>query len=425
VRVLVVGCNHRTAPLQVRERLAFDRQSARTALLELAERYPDAEFVLLSTCNRVELYAAADNADRVPGPNQLAQFLSDTRGLRLADFESTLYRYFDCDAIQHLFEVAASLDSMVPGEGQILSQVKQSYGDAKAAGITGPVMNILFQRAIAVAKKIHTNTAIAQKKVSVSSVAVDFACEIFDPDHFPEKTVLIIGAGKMGELTLEHLRQLGPGKILVTNRSRARAEELAAKFNGLPVPFAELERWLAEADLIVSSTGSPQPIVDKERFARVMQMRANSPVFIIDIAVPRDFAPEVGELENVYLYNIDDLERQRQLNLAERKKEVEKGKAIARREAETTYRELEYRRQSGPVISQLRQEWDRIRQAELEKLFNRCPDLTDEQKQAVAKCLERFQNQLLHQPLSALRDAAENGAPHGLLQALKKLFHLS
>ncbi|HID23200.1 MAG TPA: glutamyl-tRNA reductase, partial [Planctomycetaceae bacterium] len=273
-------------------------------------------------------------------------------------------------------------------------------------------------------KMIQTETAVGQKKVSVSSVAVEFACEIFEPEHFPSKTVLIIGAGKMGELTLRHLLALKPGRVLVCNRSPAKAKELAERLGATPVPFHQLDDWLAEADLIVATTGSTQPLVNKDRFAAVMTRRANSPVFIIDIAVPRDFDPAVGELENVYLYNIDDLEQQRQLNLAERERELAKGRAIAKREANAFLRELNYRIQSAPVIARLRQEWDRTRKAELERLFARCPDLTEQEKEAIAKCLERFQNQLLHQPLAALRDAAQNETPHGLLYALRKLFRL-
>ncbi len=422
VKVLLVGCNLLTPPVELREQLAFDRTLTERALHELSQRAAGAEFVLLSTCNRVEIYAAADSPENSPTPDQLVQFLADFHSLDRNRIDPLLYCHNQLEAVQHLFEVAAGLDSMVPGEGQILAQVKEGYRLAHKAGLTRSIMNMLFQRAIAVAKRIHSEIAVAQKKVSVSSVAVDFACEIFEPEHFPDKTVLIIGAGKMGELTLRHLLELKPGRVLVSNRSAAKATELAEKLGGIAVPFHKLDDWLAVADLIVSTPGSTQPLVDKQRFAAVMGRRCYSPVFIIDIAVPRDFDSAVGELENVYLYNIDDLERQRQLNLAERRREVEKGRIIAEREAEAFLRELNYRMKSAPVILQLRRKWDKVRQGELENLFERCPDLTDQQRQAIAKCFERFQNQLLHQPLAALRDADDT--PQGLLNALRRLFRL-
>jgi glutamyl-tRNA reductase len=425
VIISLVGCNHRSAPVPVRERLAFDGPKLARALGALAERFPQSEVVVLSTCNRVELYTASEAAAAASESAEVTDFLAAFHGVTPGELEPHLYFQTEREAVRHLFEVAASVDSLVPGESQILAQVKEAYRRAQEHGLTGPVTNLLFQRAIAVGKRIHATTEIARKKVSVSSVAVEFACEIFEAEQFPQKTVLVIGAGKMGELTLEHLCELRPGRILVTNRTEGKAAEVAARWHGRAVPFDRLDEWLAEADLVLSTTGSPQPIVTRGRFERVMLRRDNRPVFIVDIAVPRDFAPDVGDLDNVYLYNIDDLQRQRDKNLRSREREMHKARAIIDRETVAFLADLAHQRHTGPVISQLRQEWDARRDAELNRLFSQRPNLSPEDREAIARALERFQNQLLHQPVSALRSAAENGSHHhGLLDALKRLFHI-
>jgi glutamyl-tRNA reductase len=405
--------------------LALDGPKLDRAIEAFAERFPNVEAVLLSTCNRVELYAAGDQPARVPDLDAAAEFLGSFHDVGVTELMPHLYFHADRDAVRHLFEVSGSLDSLVPGESQILAQVKEAYRVGQERRLTGPVTNALFQKAIAVGKQIHATTEISRRKVSVSSVAVEFACEIFEADQFPQKTVLVIGAGKMGELTLEHLCELRPGCILVTNRTPQKAVEVAAKWKGQPVPFDRLDDWLADADLVLSTTGSPEPIVTGRRFAAIMRRRGNRPVFIVDIAVPRDFAPDVGDLENVYLYNIDDLQRERDKNVKAREREMLKARAIIDRETAAFFAELAHQRHAGPVISQLRQEWDARRDAELARLFAQRPNLSPEDREAIARSLERFQNQIMHQPVSALRSAAENGHHHhGLLDALKRLFHI-
>jgi glutamyl-tRNA reductase len=421
--LVLVGCNHRTAPVAVRERLAFDGPKLGTALDALAQRFPRCETVVLSTCNRVELYCAGSR-ETTPEPAELTAWLSDFHEMPAGEFAPHLYDETDLAAVRHLFTVAGSVDSLVPGEAQILGQVKAAYQSAQAHGRTGPVTHALFQRAIAVGKQVHTETGIAQKKVSVSSVAVEFACEIFQAEHFPEKTVLVIGAGEMGELTLEHLRELQPGRILVTNRSPQKAAEVAARWSGEPVPFDRLDDWLVQADLVVSTTGAPDPLIDRPRFERIMRRRGNRLVFIIDIAVPRDFTSDVGDLDNVYLYNIDDLERQRQKNLEQRNRELHKARAIIDRQADAFLRDLAHQRHSGPVIADLRRTWAAKREDELARLFAQLPHLSDDDRTRIARSFERFENQLLHPPLSALKNAAANGPPHGLIEALKRLFHI-
>lgn len=425
MKIVLVGCSHRSASVAVRERLAFDASKLDRALGLFGEQFPHMETVILSTCNRVELYSASEQPTAPMDLSATAAFLAGFHGIEAAELTPHLECRVDRDAVQHLFQVASSIDSMVPGENQILAQVKEAYRVARERGLTGPVLNALFQRSIAVGKRIHTGTGIARRKVSVSSVAVQFACEIFDSEQFPHKTVLVIGAGKMGELTLEHLCELRPGRILITNRSPQKALEVAARWKGQAVPFERLDEWLVEADLVLSTTGSTEPIVGRERFSSIMKRRSNRPVFIVDIAVPRDFAANVGDLENVYLYNMDDLERERNKNLKARESEMVKARAIIERETSSFLSELAHQRSAGPVISQLRQEWASRRDAELERLFAQRPSLTAEDREAIARTLERFQNQLLHQPVSALRSAAENGHHHlGLLDALKRLFHI-
>lgn len=425
MKLLAVGCNHRSAPVAVRERLAFSREAAERALRELSQELPAWEAALISTCNRVELYVATatlDTNDELPW-NPVA-WLCSRRGLDVAEVGQHFYEFHDLEAVHHLFHVASGLDSMVLGETQILGQVKEAYEIARAAGSTGTILNILFQQAVAAAGQVHASTALTRGRVSVSSVAVEFACQVFEADQFRDKTVLLIGAGKMGELTLRHLIQLGPGRLLVTNRSPDRAAAVAARWNAQPVPYDQLDDWLAEADLIISTTASDEPIVDRPRFRKAMERRGWRPVVILDIAVPRDFTEDVGELENVYLYNIDDLEQQRDKNLAAREREVGRACAILDQLAAETWGRLEYHHRMAPLVVKLRRQFDEILDEELRRLFKKLPDLTEEERGRIAHAFKRFENRVLHLPSSALREEGQNGAGHWLLEALERLFRL-
>jgi len=425
VKLAVIGCNHKSAPVEVRERLAFDRQGAGAAIRTLAAEHPSWEAVLLSTCNRVELYIATGTVEEAEHlPWDPVDWLCSYRGIRTAEVRDRFYRFEGVEAVRHLLQVASGLDSMVLGETQILGQVKDAYDTARAAGTTGPILNILFQQAVAAAKQVHANTGLSRGRVSVSSVAVEFACQVFDPDQFRTKTVLLIGAGKMGELTLRHLIDLGPGRLLVTNRSPERAAAVASRWEAEAVPYDALDDWLVQADLIISTTASAEPIVDRERFARVMERRRWRPVVIIDIAVPRDFTDDVGDLENVYLYNIDDLESQRDRNLAAREREVGRALAIVDQMADETWARLEYQMRMAPVVSRLREQIDQIREEELRRLFRGLPELTDKERERIAHAFRRFENKVLHLPASALREEGQNGSGRWLLDALERLFHL-
>lgn len=424
MKLQVVYCNHRSAELNVRERLAFSsEEQLQSAYRGLRSRFPASELVVISTCNRVELYAAQETPDNAPTPQQIAQFLSDFHRVPLDNFIDDLLEQTGPEAVRHLFEVASSLDSMVLGEPQIVSQVKEAYRLAQENDACGPLTHALFQRAIRVSGRVRSETSLAEGRVSVASVAVgEFGKSIFD--RFDDKTVLVIGAGEMAEETLRYLKDEGVGEILVLNRSFERAQLLAEQWGGTPKPFDELSHWLAEADVIVSTTGADRPIVDVARFSEVRRHSAEKPVFILDLGTPRDFDPAVGDVdENVFLYDIDDLEATCERNRQAREKDVDRAQQIVAEETELFMQEI-YHRATGPIIKRLREEWHEIRQQEVERLFARLPHLQDEEREHIERSIERIINKLLHPPLETLRDAARGGPPHGLLEALKRLFHL-
>src|SRR5438067_5587985 len=305
-RLLLIGLNHTTAPLEVREKVAFSREQARAALRSLREKFPDAEIALLSTCNRVELYISREVHGH-PRAEQMAEFLAEFHATDAGQLKPHLYEKDGRDALEHLFTVASSLDSMVLGETQILGQVRGAYELAGESQTAGPTLNPLFQRAIAVGKQVMHETPLNEGRISIASVAVDYARRIFDT--FDDKTVLCIGAGKMTQLVLRHFAQLAPKKQLISNRDPAKAEWLAARFAGEAVPFEFLADHLTLADIVISSTGATRPILTREQFDKILKARRYRPIFVIDIAVPRDVEPSVGELESVYLYNLDDLQK--------------------------------------------------------------------------------------------------------------------
>jgi len=426
VKLLALGVDYRTAPAAVREALAFDGEKAPGGLDALRAAFPGNEFVILSTCNRVELYAAGEPA-RLPGADAFTGFLAGFHGVAADAFAGHLVTYHDEGAIGHLFRVSASLESLVLGEGQILGQVREAFRAAKERGTTGPILHKVFENALRVGKKVREETGMDQGKLSVASVAVDVAREVFDT--FADKTVLVIGAGKMGDLTLQHLKVLNPGRILVTNRSPEKARAAAARWGGEAVGFDRLSAALIEADVVVSTTAADDPIVNHEQYARVQRARRNRLALILDIAIPRDFDPRVGELEQVMLYNVDDLRAQAEENRQRRQKKVDPALVIIEQETAACFAALRHQRHAGAVLRQLGDQADALRLRELDALFATCPDLTDAQRQAVAHMAQRLQNQFLHPPRAALRSAtaaaphADN--PHPLLNAVRHLFGLA
>lgn len=421
MKLLVVGCSFRTAPVGLRERLAFDEARLRRALEELTARF-EGEAVILSTCNRVELYVARPGSAQPLDDGLLAEFFAEVHQIPLAELRPHLYAQRDAEAVRHLFRVAASLDSLIVGEGQIAGQVKRAYEQAQAAAAVGPLLHALFQHARLTARRVRTETGIARGHISVSSAAVDYVRQVFE--HFGDKTVLVIGAGKMGELTLRHLRGLRPRRILVTNRSPDKAAEVAKGCGGRMVPWQELDFALIKADIVLSTTGAPQPIVTKERYEGVLARRTGGTAVILDIAVPRDFDPDIHDGDRVCLFNIDDLKRIREQSLKERLKYVAPAEAIVEQEQRRFLADWA-RRRHGPVIARLTEDLEAKRQAIVKQLMGRLNGkLTEAEKAYVQGAFRLLQNQFLHGPISALTEEGHESGGHTLLEALRKLFRL-
>jgi glutamyl-tRNA reductase len=420
-RLLLLGLNHSTAPLDVREQLAFSNEQRREALLALRDKFPETEAVLLSTCNRVELYIARPVHGH-PRPEEMVDFLAALKNINPNTFQSHLYPKAERDAAEHLFAVAGSLDSMVIGETQILGQVREAYEFARDLGVASAALNPLFQKAIAVGKDVMAQTAIAEGRVSVGSVAVDCARRIFE--HFNDKTLLTIGAGKMAALVLAGFAQLKPKKLLVCNRDPAKAQSLAERFDGAAAPFEALDEHLVTADVVITSTASTQPIITRARFESLLKTRRYRPIFLIDIALPRDIEPAVGELKNVYLYNVDDLQHVVSTTRSARTGAIDAARAIVREHVDR-YVAWHRAREMGPLIDSLYEKHHELARQELARTLAKLPDLSEEQRAQLEELTRRIVNKLLHDPVKALRETGGGGAAHApYLHALEKLFHL-
>ena len=317
--ILVVGLNHKSAPVEIREKLAFNAHNIPPALSLFLQRHQSAETVILSTCNRVEMYVST--LDGTVKVDDILLFLADFHKIELNSFSPYMYHYMDDRAVNHLFFVTASLDSMVLGESQILSQVKEAYTTASMEEATGKVLNQLFQQALNVSKIVHTMTSIGKRKVSISSVAVEFAEKIFQ--DFTGKAVLVVGAGEMCELLLKHLYEEGARTIVVANRTFERAQEIANAYHGQAIKYELLGEYLSKADIIISSTSAPHYVIHTDQVKEAIRHRRGNPMFLIDIAVPRDIGPDAANVDNVYLYNIDDLKEIAGQNKALRESQLE------------------------------------------------------------------------------------------------------
>ncbi len=426
MRTVVIGCNHRTAPVEVRERLAFDAAACAEALRRLRERFPCCEAVLLSTCNRTELYVARPVHGH-PRIEEAIGFLAENRGVAVHEFSPSTYHYEDAEALRHLFRVAGSIDSMVVGESQILAQVKSAFTLAREAGMAGRHLDAVFQRAFAVAKEIHARTGVSSGRTSVGGAAVDFARQIFS--HFGDKTVLLIGAGEMGEVTLQHLLEMKPKEVLLANRTPARAQAVRERIldpAGVPgrvVPFEKLSDHLVAADIVISTTGAPEPILRRAALDDLPERRQYRPLLMIDIAVPRDIEPEVGRLENVFVYDIDDLQTVADRNVAARRKELARCEEII----ESHVREFvawQQSREVGPTITALQEHFGEIARQELERVLPKLSQVSDRDRELLAQMLHRITQKLLHGPSTLLRDKAETGRAHLYADTLRNLFGL-
>ena len=425
MKLLCLGVDHLSAPTAVREALAFDAGARDAGLNRFRESFVGAEFVLLSTCNRVEIYAATDDPSMIPDVSSLTQTLTEFHGLPAETIGSHLVAHHDDAVVGHLFRVASSLESLVLGEGQILGQVRDAYLCAQKRGAVGPILHGVFQHALRVGKKVREETGMDRGKLSVASVAVDVAREVFDT--FGDKTVLVIGAGKMADLTLQHLSKLSPGRIIVTNRNPERAAAAAVKWSATAVPFASLNTALIDADVVISTTAADEPIVTRDQYARVQRARRNRLSLILDIAVPRDFDPKVGDLEQVMLYNVDDLKAQVERNMQGRRKGIDPAQAIIERETAICLAALKHQKHAGVLLRQLSDNAESIRRRELQRLYASLPGLEDDEREAIAHMAMRLQNQFLHHPRAALRSAVgtePRDEPSSILAAVKHLFGL-
>ena len=421
--ILIVGLNHRSAPIEVRESVAFEDSYVRGALARLHE-YPNIEEgVILSTCNRVEVVAAA--GDCGTAAKEMSAFLDSQRAQRHAEsLDRHVYVHRGPEAVRHLFRVAASLDSMVVGEPQILGQLKQYYDAAQQAGTLGAILHRLFHRSFSVAKRVRSETGIGSGAVSVSSVAVDLAKRIFD--RFDDKTVLLIGAGKMGDLMARYLQSAGVGSMMVTNRTFDRAVELAEKIQGSPIRFEDFPRYLKLADLVIGCAGAPEVMVDSGTVERVLRERKQKAMFFIDIGDRRNFDAKINELDNVYLYNIDDLKSVAEDNLQGRASEAARAEEIVQEEVQAFLRWMSSL-DHVPMITALRQRFEEVRQREVEKsLGGGLKELTPQQRAALDDLTTAMINKLLHAPISQLKKNSIDGEDDTTLYiaALRRLFDL-
>jgi glutamyl-tRNA reductase len=420
-RLLLLGLNHTTAPLEVRERLAFSARQQSEAVTRFRQQFEACELVLLSTCNRVELYTARPVHGH-PREEELIQFLSAFHSVPPSEIAPHLYRRSDREVIHHLFHVAASLDSMVLGETQILGQVRDAYEACKNLSSVGPMLNPLFQRAIAVGKEVMHETALNEGRLSIASVAVDYSRRIFD--HFHDKTVLCIGAGKMATLVLQSFAALKPGRLLVCNRDSSKAEALAARFGGHPAPFEALADHLVAADIVITSTGAAHPIVTRQQFDGIRKRRRYRPIFLIDIAVPRDIEASVGDADGVYLYNLDDLQQVVSQTQSQRTDALGSARAIVARHIES-FISWHRQRELGPAIHRLYSRYHAIAQEELARTLNKLPNVSEAEKAHLEDLARRIVNKLLHDPVQTLRHSGPDHASAGpYLHALEKLFQL-
>src|ERR1035437_35093 len=413
--LVLIGVNHKTAPIELRERIAISREDLPETTGALAAVQGVAECMIVSTCNRVEILAAVES----PATN-IASFLHRHFGLDPELLSPHLYEHRNQEAVRHLFRVAASLDSMVVGEPQILGQVKEAFAVARASGTVGGQLEHLLQSTFAVAKKVRTETEIGSNSVSIASVAVELARKIFG--SLQGRTVFLVGAGKMSELAARHLVQQGAGAILVTNRTQERARRMAEAFAGQVIPFEELYEAASQADIVISSTGAPHPIFRREHGHAFLHRRRNRPMFFIDIAVPRDVDPLMGKLEGIFVYDIDDLQQVAVAHLSERSREAAAAEALIATEVQR-FQQRQLTVNVAPAIIALQRQAEEIRLAELKRAQAHLGPLSAEQIVAVEALTRGLVNKFLHPPMQALKQAArENDATR--LEALCETWSL-
>ncbi len=416
--ILIVGLNHRTASVSVRERLAFVDERLDDANRRLCGLAGVDEAAVVCTCNRVEVVSCGQGDEATSA--DIVQFLRNEQGEPAEPLEPYLYTYRGRDAVRHLFRVASSLDSMVVGEPQILGQLKEFYSRASSVGATGAVLHRCFHKAFSVAKRVRTETGIAGRAVSVSSAAVELAAKIFD--RLEDKTAMLIGAGKMGELAARHLLAHGVGSVIVTNRTFDRAVELARELHATPVPFENFPKYLQMADIVIGSTGATDFVLTEQMIVDALRERKNRPMFCIDMSVPRNFDPRINGLDQVYLYDVDDLGRVAEDNRDERGREAEKAEELIAGEVDAFWRWLEHL-EVVPTIVALREKVEAIRKGELQKTLAALKDLSPREREALESLTAAIVNKILHAPITRLKQR-DHRSEAFYIDATRRLFDL-
>lgn len=389
--ILLVGMNHRTAPVVLREQMAFSQEGVATALMLFRNRHPDCGAMLLCTCNRMELLVVSERHE--PSLDAVLSFLAEARDLPVSSFRDALYVRRDMDAVKHLYRVASGLDSMVLGEYQIVSQLKQAYAQASERGTCDPIINRLMHGAFHLSGRARSETEIGRRKVSIPSVAVDMASQVFD--DFADKRVLVIGAGDMAQLVCEHLRETDCRHFTVTSRTLNNARALARAFDGRVVPFSQLDEELVDADIVITAVHCPRCILTEQRVREVQQRRSGRLLYIVDLGVPRNVEPEAASVGQVYLQDIDALGRTAAANDAARKREVTCVERIVEQELQR-FEQWMTESQARPLISQMFEDARRLQHIELDRFFDRCRSLTDDEREAIEQLTERLVAKLMH-----------------------------
>ncbi len=419
MKLLITGLSHHTAPVEVREKLAFEEKTLPEALDRLCQRPGMVEGMILSTCNRVEVAVTAE--EQCDPAESVDRFLAEARSVEPAWVSPYLYHYNGPDAIRHVFRVASSLDSMIVGEPQILGQLKNAYALAKERGSVNGYLDLVMTRAFNVAKRVRTETEIGSSAVSVSYAAVELARDIFG--SLTGKRVLLVGAGKMAESAARHLRRAGVTEILVTNRTRSRADALAEEFHGRVIDYEEMTHALPDVDIVIASSGAPDFILTKDIMRSVINRRRNRPMFLIDIAVPRNVEPTVNTLDGVFVYDIDDLDRVVKTNLAERVNVAQEAEEIITEEVERMMLRLKTR-EVTPTIVSLQEQLEQVRMAEIERVRAKLGVLTPQQQEAIEAMTRGIINKIAHAPITEMRRKANDPEGIQLIHTIRKLFRL-
>ena len=406
MRFLLIGLNHKTAPVHIRERLAFGGDEIPTALADLVDRETISEVLIVSTCNRVEILAAGTAPEE--GRDRLIEYLETARSIDRPSLEEHVYTRYDREAVHHLFRVASSLDSMVVGEPQILGQVREAYRIGLDAGTVGRTLSTLLQSAFAAAKRVRTETAIGESAVSVSYVAVELGRKIFE--SLKDRTTLLVGAGEMAELAAQHLVEAGEMRLVVANRTHERAEELAGRFGAEAVPFHALGDRLVEADIVLCSTAADGYVLGRDTIAAALEQRRNRPICLIDISVPRQIDPAAGDLDNAFLFDMDDLQRVAESNMREREREAAVAETIVLDEV-TQFLQRLRTSDIGPTVAELKEHLNDVAIGEYQRLRKRLGNLTPDQEEAIrTMLLPSIINKISHPIILHMRDAAAREA---------------